>query len=492
MSRIHLLLGIVLIVCLHIACEKQTINTDPGTMLEFSLDTLRFDTVFTEVGSATRSFRVRNPLDESVNISTIQLGNRTDQFRLNIDGVPTNSANNIELLPNDSLWIFVEVTIDPDAPVSVSPFVIEEEVFFEINGNDQSVLLEAWGQNANYLPSRFSAGDFTRISCDNDSLRFDDPKPYVIYGILIVDSCHVAFPAGTEIYVHGGVARTDEDVIFQDGLIAFTGNASLQSRGTRDKPVVITGDRLENEFDDVRGQWAGVRFLGGSRGNRMSHTWINNSIVGVRVDSSAVLRMDNCEIRNTAGAGIVGVHANILAQNCLIADNGLYSGIFSFGGTYTFLHSTFSNYQTQRAAIRLDNYQCINNDCSIGVQTNRLVAAFTNCLIYGSDSDEIELDDAFDGEEPTQFRYIFKNCVVAVDELLEADQYPNFFDNCEDCINATREDEVFRDYEAFDYRLDTMSVAIGKAFPLPTVMFDIEGNTRDGLTPDIGCYEFVE
>ena len=41
--------------------------------LEFSLDTLRFDTVFTERGSATRILKVYNPNDESVRISRIAL-----------------------------------------------------------------------------------------------------------------------------------------------------------------------------------------------------------------------------------------------------------------------------------------------------------------------------------------------------------------------------------------------------------------------------------
>lgn len=472
------------------ACEDDSINTDPSVMLEFSQDTIRFDTVFTQVGSATRSFRVINPSDQSVQISSIQLGNRTNQFRLNIDGVSTNSAQNVLILPNDSLWIFVEATIDPDMPVSLSPFVLEEEVFFELNGNDQSVKLEAWGQNANYIPNRFSAGQFSRISCDNDSLRFDDPKPYVIYGVLIIDSCHVALPPGTEIYVHGGIARTDDDAIFNDGLLAFTNNASLQSYGTRDRPVIITDDRLEEEFDEVRGQWAGIRFLSGSRGNKLSHTWISNSIVGVRVDSSAFLRMENCEIRNTASAGVVGIHSTILGENCLIADNGSNSGLFVYGGSYTWLHSTFANYQTQIAAVHLDN--CLGGDCINSGRRNRLVATFTNCIMYGSDADEIFLDDAFAGQEPRQFQYQFRNSVVAIDELLEADMFPNFFDNCIDCINATREDEVFIDYEQFDYHLDTMSLAIEKAFPLPTVSLDIEGNQRDGAMPDIGCYEFLE
>jgi len=480
------------IMFIHYACDDESIIEDSNAQLEFSQDTVRFDTVFTEVGSATRSFRIRNPHSERIVISAIELGGRSSQFRLNIDGNPTSSATDVTILPNDSLWVFVEVTVDPDMPLSASPYVIEEQVFFLTNGNEQVVQLEAWGQNANYIPNRFSAGEFTRLSCNNDSLRFDDPKPYVIYGVLIIDSCHVAFPPGTEIYVHGGLARTDEDVIFNDGLMAFTNTASLQSQGTIDNPVLITGDRLESEFADVAGQWSGIRFLAGSRGNRMTNTTITNSLIGVRVDSSSLLRLENVEISNTAGPGIVGVHSTIIGENVLVADNGSFSGLFQFGGTYSFFYSTFANYQGQSSALRLDNFICIGGDCSNGVLTNRMNANFTNCIIFGNDDDEIQLQDAFQGEEPSQFNYTLTNCIVAVDELIDADQFPTFFDNCDNCINATTDDQLFIDQEMNDYHLDTMSIAIGQAIPLAIVERDLEGNQRDLSMPDIGCYEFLE
>ena len=143
---------------IHYACDDESIIADSNAQLEFSLDTLRFDTVFTEIGSATRSFRIINPHSERIVISAIELGGETtNQFRLNIDGIPTSSATDVTILPNDSLWVFVEVTVNPDLPLSSSPFIIEEQVFFLTNGNEQVVQLEALGQNANYLPSRFSA-----------------------------------------------------------------------------------------------------------------------------------------------------------------------------------------------------------------------------------------------------------------------------------------------------------------------------------------------
>ena len=41
--------------------------TDSSAKLEFSVDTLRFDTVFTELGSATRFIRVYNRNDQAPN-----------------------------------------------------------------------------------------------------------------------------------------------------------------------------------------------------------------------------------------------------------------------------------------------------------------------------------------------------------------------------------------------------------------------------------------
>jgi len=489
--RIYLFIAIILGIWCQYSCSNESIIEDTSAQLTFSSDTITFDTVFTTVGSATRSFRAINPHDESILISAIELGNETANFRLNIDGTPTNSAREVIILPNDSLWIFVEVTIDPDMPLSISPFVLREEVNFVTNGNEQSVILEAWGQNANYIPNRESGGEFTRISCRGDSLHFDDPKPYVIYGVLIIDSCQVVFPPGAEVYVHGGIARND-GAIYNDGLVVITENSSLTSRGTVVNPVTIQGDRLEASFSNVSGQWSGIRFLAGSRGNSIKHTEIKNSLVGVRVDSAAFLRIEDTKIQNTAGPGLIGIHSTIIGENLLVTDNNTYSALLTYGGTYTFLHSTFANYGSQNAAVHLDNFRCINNDCDQGAIPNTINANFTNCIIMGTSGDEVELQDIFNGEEVLQFKYNFNHSIVAVDELLEADAYPNFLDNCQNCINATRDDLLFVDQDQMNYRLDTMSIALSKGRALSTVPFDIEGNMRDGNAPDLGCYEFQD
>jgi len=132
------------------ACKKDVLSTDPSVKLEFSTDSVVFDTVFTSIGSATHRLMVYNPSSGKVKISSISLANGTSSdFRMNVDGESDVLVKDVELLGGDSLFIFLRVTIDP-TDVN-NPFVVEDDLRFSTNGNDQSVKLVAWGQNANYI-----------------------------------------------------------------------------------------------------------------------------------------------------------------------------------------------------------------------------------------------------------------------------------------------------------------------------------------------------
>jgi hypothetical protein len=483
---------IVLFLLIFASCQREDFLTDPSLKLEFSVDTLRFDTVFTTLGSATRILKVYNPHSDAVSIEKISIQNTDSFFRMNIDGISSSERENIEILPNDSLYIFTEVTIDPDMPISMSPFVIEDYIEFEREGEVERVLLEAWGQNANYVPNRFSAGKINILSCSlTDSVIWDDPKPYVIYGILGIDSCHLVFPPGTDVFVHGGVAK-DEEIIYSDGLIVVLENGSLVSRGSLEEPVTIQGDRLESDFEAIPGQWSGIRLLAGSTGNIFKHTIVKNSIVGVRVDSMADLQLQNSQILNTSNSGLIGVHANIVAENSLIAVNGGFGAALIYGGNYQFDYCTIANYGNQDDALRLDNFTCSDPLCSEGAFIFPLQARFRNCIIMGSSDDEISLADATQGMDPSSFQYTFDHCIVRVEELLDSQNFPNFFDNCNGCINANSMDTLFVNLAENDFHLDTMSIAERKGIPIFEIGFDLEGNLRDASQPDIGCFEFQE
>ncbi|MFZ1749768.1 MAG: right-handed parallel beta-helix repeat-containing protein, partial [Saprospiraceae bacterium] len=294
-------------------------------------------------------------------------------------------------------------------------------------------------------------------------------------------------PAGTRIYVHGGIVR-DTSSIYNDGLMVFLKNGSLDSRGTIAQPVVIQGDRLEKDFEDVKSQWVGMLFWQQSINNKLSNTIIKNSIIGIRADSMAQLSMYACQIHNTGGTALIGRHANIYAENCLFSDNAAYGIQLTYGGKYTFNYCTVGNYQGQNAAIYMDDVHCEDFFCSADTRRlNHLKATFANCIFAGNDKDEVQLNRY--GKGQVNFDYMFKNCVVKVDELILPNNYPDFFDFCTSCINVKSTDKLFLKRNDGDFRLDTMSVALGKALPLANVPRDIIDKVRK-TKPDIGCFEF--
>ena len=472
------------------ACQDDRVFEGDIVPLEFSLDTMRFDTVFTEIGTITRFFKVYNQLDEAVIVDRIGLADEEGFFRINVDGIPGDIVNNTRIEALDSIYVFVEATIDPNQPLSFSPFVIEDQIEIQAGQSEYVVHLEAWGQNANYVPNRFANNEINSLSCNGGTITWDDPKPYVIYGVLGLDDCKLVIAEGTDVYVHGGVGINDDIGVFNDGILVVLPNSSIEIQGTAENPVRIRTDRLEPEFQEVAGQWAGILIQAGSRNNIFNHTLIQHSIVGVSIDSAASLVLNNCQIGYTSGSGLSAEHAQVTANNCLFFQN-LTNGIsLGYGGSYTFNHCTSANYDNQGVALSANNIRCTDPLCQGEIFFNPLNLTMTNCILTGNDEDEISFFDLTDGEDPNAFRFNFRNSFINLDEILEPEQYPNFFDNCTDCRSLVRQDTLFLDLEMQDFHLDTMSIAIDQGLYLPFINEDLEGNPRESNLVDVGCYEF--
>ncbi|MCC6723137.1 MAG: right-handed parallel beta-helix repeat-containing protein [Saprospiraceae bacterium] len=478
------------------ACNKEEkFTTDKGDKLEFSVDTLRFDTAFTELGTDTRYFRVYNPHNKSIRISKIQLaGNQQSKFNLNVDGIAGDSHEDVIVYPKDSIYVFVEVTINPDDPLSNSPYFVYDSIRFETNGNEQWVTLEAWGQNANYIPNRWSKDSITLYSCGGGEVIWDDPKPYVIYGIVAFDDCTLTLPAGARIHVHGGLSRaidptSGKSLIYNTGRLFFLENGRLNVQGTPENPVIFEGDRLEDDFKEADGQWTGIILGAGSTGHYMENAVVKNSLFGVYVDSSAELSMKNVQVYNTSGVGLFAYHAAVTAENCLFYNNGTHAIQLANGGDYNFTYCTLANYGTDASALSMANGVCYDQLCQ-SKSSNPLNAYFTNCILYGSKRDEITLND-FERGNDFYLDYYFDHCIVRVDDLLDPNTgFPDFFDHCNACLTPTTQEALFADINEDDYHLDTLSVAEKMAVPVPAILFDLLGNERDAATPDIGCFEY--
>jgi hypothetical protein len=474
-------------------CQKERFTTNTADKLAFSTDTLRFDTVFTTLGSATRILKIYNRHNKSIRISKIYLKKgAASRFNLNVDGLPGDEQTNLEIAPNDSMYVFAEVTVNPNDPPTSSPFVLHENLIFETNGNVQTVTLEAFGQNAVYLPSRYGAGTVTGYGCNGGEWVWDDKRPYVIYGILVVDECTVRIPAGARVYTHGALAKAIDPATglsykYNDGFIAFTGNGKLIVEGTKDNPVIFEDDRLEPEFDQEPGQWTGIWLQSGTKGHKIDHCIIRNSIIGVRVDSAASLDIRNTQIYNTASSGLIGLHASITAQNCLFYGNTGYSIQLEYGGNYQFTYCTATSYGVDGEAVKLGNVLCLDESCT-NFSINTLFARFKNCIFMGSRTDQITLEDRINN--PLQFNYKFENCIVKVKDLIKANAYPDFFDHCIPCLNVENKDTLFVNLNENDFHLDTLhSKANRYAIPVQGIDKDLDEKSRDAVKPDAGCFE---
>ena len=116
------------------ACKKERFLSSGGD-LRYSTDTLAFDTVFTAQGSFTASFKIYNPQPQRIKISSVRLaGGNNSYFALNVDGYKGKSVQNIEIAPNDSVFVFATVNVDPTN--ENTPFVVEDQVIATMNGND--------------------------------------------------------------------------------------------------------------------------------------------------------------------------------------------------------------------------------------------------------------------------------------------------------------------------------------------------------------------
>jgi len=438
-------------------CKKD--NTFTKDHLDFSTDSVLFDTVFTTVGSTTQRFRIYNNNNSKIKIDEIELmGGSSSPFRINIDGVSGIFHEDILLNRNDSLFAFVEVTLQVNS--TTNPLVISDSIRFLTNGQNQYVHLDVWGQDAYFHNNEIVAGTWL-----ND-------KPHVIYGLAAVgypgidSNLNLTIPQGTDVYCHKNSM-----------LLVY--KSSIDIQGQLNNEVTFQGDRLESFYDDVSGQWWGIRLIE-AQTSTINYAIIKNGAIGVQVDSTQdplTLTMTNTKIENFDFFNLyVAAGANVVAENCLFGDAGLY-GVFLFaGGEYNFTNCNFTNYWSgSRGGPALAIKTWYEYE---GVNYVRPVvnSRFDNCAIYGTVDKELEIDTI----PGATFDCIFNHNLVKRDVIYD---YPNFISNFWNL------DPLFISPSDGDFHFEAGSALDNVGDALYSTPLDIEGVARNAGSPDIGCYE---
>jgi hypothetical protein len=337
----------------------------------------------------------------------------------------------------------------------------------------QDVKLIAWGQDAYFYNRAIIGSDYI----------FEADNPHVIYNYLIVDSSFtLEVLAGAKIYLHPGA------------FILVYNSASLKVKGTAENPVTFEGDRLEDYYKTLSGQWNRIWLYAGSVNNEIEYTIIKNGQVGIQVDTvgnstNPTLKMSNTTITNMEGIGLLAQGSKVEAANCVIANCGSYSVTLSLGGSYDFRHCTIGNYWTRfqkTSGLLLNNYYV---DTADNRQNRPLEKAyFGNCVIYGENDEEITLDPSPDN---VNFNYTFDHCLLKT--KLDINDPAHY-------INSIKNQEPwFMDPTVGNYEPDsTLSSVINKGsieiinsangFDLTKDILQRNRTLDDA--PDLGAYEF--
>ena len=275
------------------ACSltSEEVSTDPAYKLRFSTDTIFFDTIFSEIPSITKRLKVYNDHNAAVVIASIGLSNEAGPYELTLNGRKGTSFANTKLLANDSLLVLIDAYVtDRDNDL---PYVVEDQLIFATNGNNQEVSIFSWGQDAFYLKDSV-------IACNT---RWTAGKPYIIYDNVLVDSlCTLTLDPGTRVFSHLG------SQIYVKGTVTAMGAA--------DNPIILTNDRFDGDFQSYPGQWGGITFLPGSKNNLISYANIRNAEFGIWLgtpddDDIPDLIIENSIIENMSNSALVAFTSDL-------------------------------------------------------------------------------------------------------------------------------------------------------------------------------------
>ena len=430
---------VLIVALMTVACEDEDkFSTGAGMRLDFEVDTLQIDTVFSNTPSSTYSFWVYNRQDNGLRLQTVRLkkGNQTG-FRVNVDGIYLDNSNgsqvsNVDVRRKDSLLVFVELTAQTTH--QLEPKLVEDDLLFiQENGTEQAVNLRAWAWDAKKLYDPEIAEDSV----------IESAVPLVIYGNLTVKEGATLTLRNTTLYFHDA-----------SGVEVY---GSLKTEG-----CLLRGDRLDYMFnylpyDRISGQWAGVHFYESSTDNELVDTEIRNATDALVMDQAKFdeeayrLVMTHCVVHNSKGVGVEVTNSNVKIDHCQLT-NAKGDCLAVIGGMAEISYCTiaqFYPFEAERgAAIRLVN----GDDCPL----KRFVCEGT--IATGYEDDEVMREQVGD-----EVDYRFENCLLRTETIDNGHFKDIIWESPTDEIEG-KDQFVMIDEEKleYDFHLSEESTAKGK------------------------------
>jgi hypothetical protein len=504
------IIGVLLAIALTKACDYDLSFSPAQTNdIAFSSDTVYLDTVFTTIGSSTYNLRIYNQSDRNIEIGSIRLGQGNDsQFRLNVDGMHGQDFNEVEILANDSIYVFIETTVDIiDYAVNATEFLYNDQLLVD----DQSVELITLVKDAIFLYPELDRDGLKEIITldtddegniigiegfylEDDELVFTNERPYVIYGYAgVPPEKTVRFEAGARIHFHdnSGLIAT------QSSSVHVLGELSTDPE-LQEGEVIFEGDRLEPFFENIPGQWGAIWLTARSTNHIFRHATIKNASVGILMDyndetENPTLVLEQTQIHNSRSVGLWAKTGHIRAVNSIFGNAGNASFYANIGGSYEFTHCTFANYWNRSfrstPTVILNDYVPISETENFVMPLEK--AVFANCIIDGNQTVEFGVEQMGDHElsfalNHTALRFspddetIFENPYY---DFSSTTLYPKLILNKQTAFHQPTEND-------FRISQDSEVIGLGKYTLAASVPLDLSGTDRT-LSPDLGALQHV-
>ncbi|GAB1462301.1 hypothetical protein [Pedobacter sp.] len=459
MKHSTLLILLALLTLSFAACNKdEDITFDPNVKLNFSTDSVLFDTVFTAVGSTVRRFKVFNYNPKAINIDEIKIsGGAGSPFLINVNGKQMVRAKNLKINGNDSINVLVKVNINPT--IDNQPFIVEDSILMFFNGKKEKIPLVAYGQNAIFLKNTVL----------KNNTVWDSKLPYIISNTLTIEEgATLDIAAGTRVLFHKGATLNVK--------------GTLTAIGTRKDTILFASDRTERIYEEEPGQWNGIHFYGSSKNSVINYATIKNGIAGLTVDSlspnnNPKLVLANTVVKNMQVVGFLGYHTDLAAYNNLFYNCGQYLVYGIGGGNYDLAQNTFAAYNfgfaRRTPAIFLSDFISNNEFAS-------LKATLSNNIIWGSLENELTIEKKSKAISVTDV----KNNLIKTTETL--------FNGNGNVINI---DPLFINTRQGNFKLNEDSPIKNKglnlsAHPYFSLYLSKDLLQKERLFPsELGCYE---
>lgn len=315
-KRIFYFLATIL---LCVACsDDEQFTTSRSDVLTLPDDTLKMDTVFSGNASATYTFWIRNKNKQALRVNDIRLADGSQGFRVNVDGEYLNkSISGLEVLGEDSLLVFVELT--PQATGKVEPQPLDEQLVFTLeSGVEQRVKLRAWAWDAERWENK-------TVTVDEE---ITTQKPIIVYGTLTVAEGATLKLDGTTLYFYDGA---EMDVL-----------GTLQAEG-----ATLRGDRLDRMFtylpyDHISGQWKGISVKENAR-CVMTGCDVHGAHDAIVAAAGSTIQLMHTVVHNNEGTGIAAAEATVELSYCQVS-NAEGSLVTAKGGQVTLTQCTLAQY----------------------------------------------------------------------------------------------------------------------------------------------------